>query len=69
MSFLVKYILIGTLVMKQLRMSWKSPQGNASLETFLGKIKRELFKIPKKLLVHSNFSKEEWECIRPLTND
>ena len=55
--------------MKQLRMSWKSPQGNAGLEIFLGKIKRELFKIPKKLLVHSNFSKEEWECIRPLAND
>ena len=55
--------------MKQLRMSWKSPQGNASLETFLGKIKRELFKIPKKLLVHSNFLKEEWECMRSLAND
>ena len=25
--------------MKQLRMSWKSPQGTAGLETFLGKIK------------------------------
>ena len=49
--------------------SWKPPQGNASLELFLSQIERELFEIPKKRLGYSNFSKEEWECMRSLAND
>ena len=49
--------------------SWKPPQGNASLELFLSQTERELFEIPKKRLGYSNFSKEEWECLRSLAND
>ena len=49
--------------------SWKTPQGNASLELFLSQIERELYEIPKKRLGYSNFSKEEWECMRSLAND
>ena len=49
--------------------SWKPPQGNASLKLFLSQIERELFEIPKKRLDYSNFSKEEWECMRSLAND
>ena len=33
------------------------------------KVERELFEIPKKRLGYSNFSKEEWECMRSLGND
>ena len=51
------------------KLFWKSPQGNASLEFFLSQIERELFDIPKKRLGYSNFSKEEWECMRSLAND
>ena len=49
--------------------SWKHPQENTSLELFLSQIERELFEIPKKRLGYSNFSKEEWECVRSLAND
>ena len=49
--------------------SWKPPQGNASLELFLSQTERELFEIPKKRLGYSNFSKEEWECVRSLARD
>ena len=41
--------------MKQLNMSWTSPQGNTGLEIFLGQIQRELFVGPKKRLVYSSF--------------
>ena len=51
------------------KLSWKPPQGNASLELFLSQIDRELFEIPKKCLRYSNFSKEEWECKQSLAND
>ena len=39
------------------KLSWKPPQGNASLEIFLSQIERELFEIPKKCLGYSNFSR------------
>ena len=55
--------------MKQLKMSWTPPQGNASLEIFLGQIQRELFEVLKKRLVYSSFWKEELECIGSLAND
>ena len=32
------------------KLSWKPPQGNASLKLFLSQIERELFEIPKKRL-------------------
>ena len=51
------------------KLSWKHPQGNASLELFLSQIDRELFEIPKKCLGYPNFSKEEWECKQSLAND
>ena len=41
--------------MKQLNMSWKSPQGNAGLEIFLGQIQGELFEGSKKRLFYSSF--------------
>ena len=55
--------------MKQLNMSWKSPQGNAGLEIFLGQIQGELFEGSKKRLFYSSFWKEGLECIRSLAND
>ena len=42
---------------------------SASLELSLSQIKRELFKIPKRNFGYSNFSKEEWKCMRSLAND
>ena len=48
--------------------SWKPQQGNAILELLLSQIERELFEIPKNRLGYSNFSKEEWECMRSLAN-
>ena len=41
--------------MKPLKMSRTPPQGNASLEIFLGQIQRELFEVPKKRLIYSSF--------------
>ena len=49
--------------------SWKLSQGNASLESFLSQIGRELFEITKQRLGYSNFSKKEWQCMRSLAND
>ena len=49
--------------------SWKPSQGNASLEIFLTQIERELFEIPQKRFGYSNFSKEEWKCMRSLANN
>ena len=55
MSFLVKQVFNGTFEMKPLKMSRTPPQGNASLEIFLGQIQRELFEVPKKRLIYSSF--------------
>ena len=49
--------------------SWKPPKGNPSLELFLSQIEKELFEVSKSNLGYSNFSKEEWQCIRLLAND
>ena len=49
--------------------SWKTPKGNPSLELFLSQIEKELFEVSKSNLGYSNFSKEEWQCIRLLAND
>ena len=50
------------------KLSRKPLQGNANFDLFLSQIERELFGIPKKRLGYSNFSKEEWECMRSLAN-
>ena len=50
------------------KLSRKPLQGNANFDLFLSQIERELFGIPKKRLGYSNFSKEEWECMRSLGN-
>ena len=39
------------------------------MELILTQIERELFDIPEKCLDYSNFSKEEWECMRSLANN
>ena len=49
--------------------SWKPPEGNSSLELFLSQIEKELFQVCKSNLGYSNFSKEEWQCMRLLAND
>ena len=49
--------------------SWKPPKGNPSLELFLSQIEKELFEVCKSNLGYSNFSKEEWQCMRLLAND
>ena len=46
-----------------------SLHGNPSLELFLSQIEKELFEVSKSNLGYSNFSKEEWQCIRLLAND
>ena len=50
------------------KLSRKPLQENANLDLFLSQIERELCGIPKKRLGYSNFSKEEWECMRSLAN-
>ena len=40
--------------------SWKSPEGNPSLELFLSHIEKELFEVCKSNLGYSNFPKEKW---------
>ena len=49
--------------------SWKPPEGNHSLELFLSQIEKELFEVCKSNLGYSNYSKEEWQCMRLLAND
>ena len=44
-------------LLSDVKLSWKPPQGNTSLELFLCQIERELFEIPKKCSCYSNFSK------------
>ena len=49
--------------------SWKPPKSNPSLELFLSQIEKEFLEVCKSNLSYSNFSKEEWQCMRLLAND
>ena len=49
--------------------SWKPPTGNPSLELFSSQIEKEFFDVCNSNLGYSNFSKEEWQCMRLLANN
>ena len=49
--------------------TWKPPTGNPSLELYLSQVEKELLEIADSTLNYSNFSKEEWVCLRALSND
>ena len=48
--------------------TWKPPNGSPSLELFLSQVEKDLLEMSKASLGYSNFSKEEWQSLRPLAD-
>ena len=48
--------------------TWKPLNGSTSLELFLSQVEKDLLEMSKATLGYYNFSKEEWQSLRPLAD-